>query len=518
MNMTKSEVMISCAFILVFLAVIVYATFFSKKGKLQSDSMEEFAVGSRSLGYFVVLCTLIGIFLPASSYTGWFAMVMEEGLIGQYIVVYSIAAFFMMYIFTQRIWIWGKEFHLLTQPDFVQLRFRSKPLTLVSAVCGVLIEAPWCVMEFASLGWLIAAVTGGAVSKEIGILIIGSLVLAYVIYGGMKSVAVTEVIKGILVVVVVVIGAVIICVKMFGGVGAMYTNLLAAVPEKMTVVHGGDYSYWNSIILTGTLGCFGWVSMFCRIYTAKNVKEVKKSASGGAVLVVFVSVMLYIVACGAALIPGALDAGEMAFFYMCKEAAGPFFLGLAGILVLSAAMGFIAVIMSSHGVVISENIIRAVHPNMTENGRRKSSRWSILIYGIICMVIAMQDLPNLAHIAIIVYEGVVQIIPLILFGIFWPRANKWSVGIGYVVGLAIALFLGIHPMPEVFGSWSGGCIGLIANIIINVILAFVIKTDQYTKDLFDVVKTYKEDADGQQIVTDESVEALKVVEKYGING
>jgi len=517
MEMTSKEVFISCAFLIVFLIFIIWATFFSKQAKLRSDSMEEFALGGRGFGYFIVICTLIGVFLPASSYTGWYSWAMYEGLIAQYIVVYSIASFFIMYLFTQRIWIWGKNFNLLTQPDFLQLRFRSKPLSYIGAVSGLIIEAPWMIIEFASIGWLIAAVTGGAVSREIGILVAGLIVIAYTIYGGMRSVAMAEIVKGILVLVVVIIGSVLIIYKLHGGFGNMYQNILNAVPQNMTFNTGGaySYSYWNSIILTGTLGCFGWLSMFCRVYTAKNVMEVKKSASGGAVFIVLMSVLLYAAAAGAILIPGAADAGEMSFFFIAKQAFGPIFLGLSGVMVLAAAMGFIAVVISAHSVVIIENMIKPFKPDITESQRRKYSRITILIYGLLCMFVAMQDLPNLAQIAIIAYEGVVQIIPVIIFGIFWRRANKWSCGIGYVVGLVIAIGLGIHPMA-IFGSWSGGVIGLIANVIINIILGLAIKKESYVDDLFDVVKTYKENSKGEQIITEDYTRAHENAAKYSL--
>ena len=517
MEMTSKEIMISCAFLVVFLVFVVWATFFSKSAKLKNDSMEEFALGGRGFGYFVVICTLIGIFLPASSYTGWYSWTMYEGLIAQYIVIYSIAAFFIMYLFTQRIWIWGKNFNLLTQPDFLQLRFRSKPLSYVGAVSGLLIELPWTIIELASIGWLVAAVTGGMVSREIGILIAGLVVFAYTIYGGMRSVAVAEIIKGILVLVVGIVGSILIIFKLHGGFGNMYANILAAVPQNMTFNMGGEYSYsyWNSIIITGTLGCFGWLSMFARVYTAKSVKEVKKSASGGAVFVVLMSVLLYAAAAGAILVPGAADAGEMAFFFIAKEAFGPIFLGLAAVMVLAAAMGFIAVITSAHSVVIIDNLVRPFKPNMTEASRRKASRITILVYGVICMLIAMQDLPNLAHIAIIAYEGVVQIIPVIIFGIFWRRTNKWSAGIGYVVGLIIAITLGIWPQ-EIFGAWSGGVVGLVVNIAINIILGLAIKKEHYVDELFDVVRTYKENAKGEHIITEEFEKAKEIATKYSI--
>lgn len=502
--MSNNEIIISGLFIAIFLVVFIYAAFFKKSSKLTSSSMEEFAVGSRTFSYFIVLCTLIGCFITAGVYIGWYSWGMFEGVISQYLIVYSITSFFIMYLFSTRIWVWGKNFNLLTQPDFIQLRFRSKPLTLLSAVSGIIIEAPWCIIELAALGWAVAAVTGGVIPKEVGIIFFTALIIAYTTVGGMKSVAGVEVLKGILVILIVIGGSIVAIYKLFGGFGPMFSQLMAVAPQNMTFNTGGyySYSYWNSIIITGTLGCFGWISMFARIYTARSVVEVKKAASGGGILMVLVCSLLLLLATATYLVPGALDLPDpsVAFFYIMQTAFGPFFLGIAGILVIATAIGLIGLIVNAHAIVISENIIRELKPDMKDENRRKVTRWCIVVYGIVVMLISMMDLPNLATIAIALYEGIVQIIPLILFGIFWKRANKWSVGIGYVTGLVIAVSIAAFPaaFPWV-GGWTGGIFGFIVNIIINIVLGYAIKKQAYVDELFHVVESYKEDSAGNVI-------------------
>ncbi|ATW26778.1 sodium:solute symporter family protein [Candidatus Formimonas warabiya] len=504
MEMTNQEIIISCLFLAVFLVVFIYAAFFWKSSKLEGSSMEEFAVGSRTFSYFIVLCTLIGCFLTAGMYTGWFSWGMYEGLISQYLLVYGIASFFVMYIFSTRIWVWGKNFNLLTQPDFIQLRFRSKPLTLISAISGIIIEAPWCIIEMAALGWAVTAVTGGLIPKEIGIIFFTALIIAYTTYGGIKAVAGVEVLKGILVIVIVIGGSIAAIYKLVGGFGPMFHALMSAAPQNMTFNTGGtySYSYWNSIIITGTLGCFGWISMFARIYTARSVAEVKKAASGGAILLVIVCALLLLLATATYLVPGALDLPDpnMSFFYVFEKAFGPFFLGISGILVIITAIGLIGLIVNAHAIVISENIIRELKPDMKDENRRKVTRWCIVGYSLIVMAVAMMDLPNLAHIAITFYEGIVQIIPLILFGIFWKRANKWSVGIGYVAGLVIAISIAAFPAAFPWaGGWTGGIYGFVVNILINIVLGFVIKQDTYVDELFEIIESYEEDSQGNAI-------------------
>lgn len=504
MNMSNNETMVSSLFLVVFLVLFIYTAFISKASKLKNDTMEEFASGSRSFNYFVVLCTLIGCFLTAGTYTGWYSWAVYEGLISQYLIIYSITSFFVMYAFSSRIWIWGKNFNLLTQPDFIQVRFRSKALTMIDAVCGIILEAPWCIIEFAALGWAVTAVTGGIITKEMGIILFGVLTVALTTKGGMRSIAAIEVLKGILVMIFVVGGSIVAAYKLFGGFGPMFGELMEVVPENMTINYGGvyPYSYWDSIIITGTLGVFGLISMFARIYTARSVTEVKKAASSGSIAMILISALLLVLATGAILLPGIEDLPDpnMAFYFLMQSAFGPYIVGIVGVLVIITAIGIASIVINAHSVVISDNIIRSLRPDMKEESRRKITRVCIVIYGVIVMLVAMMDLPNLALIAIAMYEGIVQVIPMTLFGIFWRRANKWSVGVGYVAGLTVAITMA--AFPDAFpwaGGWTGGVFGLVVNIAINLVLGRALKKEDYVDELFETIEHYKEDSKGNVI-------------------
>ena len=505
MDMTNSEITIASIIVIVFILLFIYLAFFHKTSKLKDGSMAEFTVASRQFNFIVVTFTLIGAFLPGSVYIGWFSWGMAEGLIAEYLVIYGSACFFVMYIFSTRIWVWGKKFDLVTQPDLFQLRFQSKPLTVITALVGFIFEAPWVIMEFAALGWVTNAITGGKIPNWVGIIFFAALVVAYVTKGGMKAVASVEVLKGILIIVIVVFGSLILIYRNFGGFGPMFEQLMAVAPQNMTFNTGGayPYSYWASIILTGTLGCFAWQSVFARIYTASSLKEVKKSASGGAILIALITLTLLILGASSYLVPGVLDLEnpDLVFFYLFSSEFGPVMLGVIGILVIATVLGICGVMFSAHGAAISENVIRIIKPTANDEERVKYTRIVIICYGAIVAAMSMMKLPNLALIAITIYEGIIQFVPLIIFGIFWRRANKWSVGIGFAVGVFIAIVIGVFPDSFTWlGGWTGGPVGFVVNIIINVILGFAIKKESHVDKLFDQANNYKEDRFGNEII------------------
>jgi len=116
-----------------------------------------------------------------------------------------------------------------------------------------------------------------------------------------------------------------------------------------------------------------------------------------------------------------------------------------------------------------------------------------LVIIIVALVIAMLDLPNLAHIAIILYEGLLQIVPVLLFAMFWKRSNKHAALWGMLVGLAVAIVFAAIPTGwEMFGGWTPGIIGCLANVVIHVILGFAIKKEAHVDELFAQIKDYDE--------------------------
>jgi SSS family solute:Na+ symporter len=488
-----NNAIITVGLLVLYFIVIMWAAFGTKAGKLKERSIEEFAVGNRGLGWIIVLFVMMGILITASTFASWFSWAVFEGLIVQYLLIYSTLGFLFSYIFAKRIWVWGRKFSLLTQPDYVELRYRSRPLTLLFAAAAILIEAPWVVMEFAAMGLLMNALTYGALNAKIGVLIIGVVVVSYILYSGMRAIAVTELIQGIISSVVIAVGLVLIVYKLWGGFGPLFRVVAETAPENLTISYGGAYSYeyWSSIIITGSLGIMGWASFFSRIYTSKSVLDIKRVSFWSALLSFIFAGILLIVALGSVVFPEIVEAAEteIAFFVLADKAFGPWFLGFAGIVVVAAGMSMVSVIMNCHGVIIAENFIKPFRREVSSEARMTIARWSLLFYSVIAIGIALLDLPNLYSIALVAYEGITQIVPMLVFSLYWKRSNKYGALWGFVVGLAISIVvtgLGIGTV------WSGGVIGLVFNVLIHVACGFLCPRDPHVDELFKVIDAYEE--------------------------
>ncbi|MDR2522976.1 MAG: sodium:solute symporter family protein [Synergistaceae bacterium] len=488
-----SGVVVTIGLLAVYFALIIWAAFCTNTGRMKENTIEEFALGSRGMGFFIVLFVMMGLLITASTFASWFSWAVHEGMIVQYLLVYSTLGFLFSYVFAKKIWVWGRKFNLITQPDYLELRYRCRPFTLFFGAASILIEAPWVVMEFAAMGKLMNALTYGSLDAKVGTFIIGVVVISYILYSGMKAIAVTELIQGVISSVAIAVGLFVVVYRLWGGFGPLFQAIARIQPKNLTISFDGTYSYekWSSFIVTGGLGIMGWASFFSRIYTSKSVLDIKRVSAWSAVLSFIFSGVLIIAAMGSIAFPDIVEAAasETAFFAMADKALGPWFLAFTGIVVVAAGMSMVSVIMNSHGVIIAENFIKPFREGISSEERLKAARWSLLIYSVLGIGLALLELPRLYEIALIVYEGIAQVVPMLVFSLYWRRSNKYGAFIGFMAGLTAAILYGVYGSGT---HWSGGVIGLVVNVVLHVACGYIFPKDPHVDDLFAVIQEYEE--------------------------
>lgn len=491
-----SKVAITIGMMVVYFLIMFFTAFIFKGSKMKEATVEEFAVGSRSFHWILVLFTYVGTFTTSSLYTDWFTWAGTEGQISMYIMCYSAPCYIFMFLMAKKGYIWGKEYKMVVMPDFVQVRYNNRKFTRFFAVMALIIEAPWVIMEFYAMGSLVEAITYGQIPHRIATIIIVAFVMAYVLYSGMRAVAWTELIQGILSSLVISVGFIFMAIKLYGGFGEMWSGMHAMMPENLTVTHGADYDihYWFSIVCLASLGNLCQLSYFTRLFTARSPLDIKKCAFIGGIVTLVVCCLQFTVASGGLLVPGAeglVDNGLL-FFGLADYAFGPWFMGFAAIVVVAAGMSLVSTVMSSHSVTISEIFIKGSKKERTEAERLRLIRITIVVYTVAALIIALMNLPKLHDIALGLFEGLLQFVPMMLFGIYWKRANLKGVATGFILSLLITYAIYIFAHNSVFG-YTGGVIGVIVNCACIIIFGLMAPVEKGTEDLFSLADNYEID-------------------------
>jgi SSS family solute:Na+ symporter len=479
-------------------------------GRLRDQTMEEYAVAGRSYPWWMMLFTVLATFIIASFYTSWFALAGSSGALAFYIVLYAVAGLVIYYAIAPRIWKWGKLHDLYNMPDFIRLRFNSPTLGILVAIGAIVIGAPWQVLSIKTFGMLMYEATNGTVPFDIGMGIITAVVLGYIVFSGMRSVVVTDFIQGIIATIAIFVAIFWIANGLFGGYGSLLNQVAAEQPGLLVVQ--GSTGYWASIILTGAIGAYAWLEVFNRIFLAKSVKEVKKVAVGGPILVVVSSFLVLVLGLGIGFVPEAASAGERALFVMAESVGGPILLAGIGVIVLAAGMSSIDSQLATVGIVTSWNIVKELKPDISNQRAVNVSRIVIVAWVGTAYYLATLELPLLANIAIWTYEGIVHLFPPIALGLFWKRGNAKAALLGIIVGLVTTYSINFMLAPGVgapvaeLGGFTGAIVGLPLNVGIYVVGAYLGSDVEYVDELFDEVAEYDGeslDVEGREEVLDQ---------------
>jgi len=187
---------------------------------------------------------------------------------------------------------------LLTIGDFYRKRY-GRAMELGTSVIIAISYLGWTAAQLTALGLVFSTLTEGAVSLQTGIIISGVIVLAYTVWGGMWSVAMTDLFQSVMIILGLAVIAWVVG-DMAGGPGKVIATASAA--GKFEFWPKGGTKEWlafTTAFLTLAIGSIPQQDIFQRVTSAKNERTaIAGSLLGGIVYFIFVFVPVYIVCAG----------------------------------------------------------------------------------------------------------------------------------------------------------------------------------------------------------------------------
>jgi SSS family solute:Na+ symporter len=429
-------------------------------------------------------------------FTAFGGMAASAGVISFYVLSYSLLTVVLMYMMARPVWIWGKTFDLRTQPDLLSLRFDSRHIKTIAAVVGIISGIPWLVLGMQALGTLFQYMSLGTLTFSQAV-IAGVAVIAlrqiWTVRMGMRGVVISDMVQGIF--------AYFVGTAMLVGLilWMMYARDIsfASLDQRLFAIPSIGSTecplYVFSLILTGAIGGWCWPYIFVRLFTADGVESLKKSAALAVPLSLAFCVALLIFGMLASKIPGVAEHPTDVWFIVSQEAGGLWLLGLAGVVVLAASMGHTDGNIQATGAQIANDLI-GNYWKLEERQLITLAKIGMLGLTILSSWLACLELPALFQLAVLAYQGIIQLAVPQFLGIFWRRGNKYGAIAGMTVGFAVAVALElVFPgyMPWAYGLTSGA-VALVVNLAIYVAFAYLIpESDADRKrvdELFDLVE------------------------------
>jgi SSS family transporter len=347
-------------------------------------SMEDFFLGGRTLGLFVVLCTVWSTLFSAYSYIGLPGAYYRTGISFFGIAGNILLNALCMYLLGCRMWALGKKHGFINMTDLFAERYGSNWVCVIAMIISIGSLLPYIGLQIRGAGLTLQGVTQNVITFEMGLLYIVVVVGFYVILGGFRSVVWTDVVQALIMLVGMVGAMFLIATRVAGGLGGVIEKAAALNPQLVSFP--GPGGVWvPSMVLTTCmvvgLGGFAWPQISQRMYATKSMRTIKMLAFIFPLAALFVNLPpIFIGLAGRIQYPD-LKNPDLVFPMMLNELVPPVFGIIIVLAILAAIMSTVSgQILSLTSIIVRDLYVRFFDPSAATEARiTKLSRLMLLL-------------------------------------------------------------------------------------------------------------------------------------------
>ena len=245
---------------------------------------------------------------------------------------------------------WLREQEFSTVPDILRRLYTEHPLiTVLAALASIVVPFGWLATQFVAFASLFSEITG--LSTIWLTVVMGAVTLVFVLPGGLRSVAWSDFLFGVVMLImsVVIAGYVLNMAGGWGGITNAVPTELASLPEGLGAAGTSAVVLWLFAIVPGTLTNQLY---YQRIFSIKDIGKARKSLIISGALVLFSGAYAFIIGMSArAMNPGLTDP---------EHAAGWILTQLPPLLLAIYAAFLMATIVSTTGSALQSVVTNAV--------------------------------------------------------------------------------------------------------------------------------------------------------------
>lgn len=420
--------------LLLFMAGMVGIGFYVQKMQKKGGAfVQQYFIGNRSLGGFVLAMTTVATYSSVSSFVGGPGMAWQIGFGWIYMAVVQVTAIFLVLgIFGKRVALLSRRLDAVTVVDIIRERYQSDKLAGLAAFIIVLFFCATMTAQFVGGAKLFSTVTG--YSYEMGLLLFGLVVVLYTTVGGFRAVALTDTCCAV----VMMIGIVLLLYYVLeagGGYFAIMDNIHANHPEMLEPLSAGNMPiglYLTQWLLVG-ICTIALPQSVVRGISYRDTKSLHHAMLIGTVVVGFMNIGINftgILAHG--VLTGSLASYGGVDYIIPKTIVTvmpPALVGLAIIGPLAASISTISGLL----IVASSAIVKDVYLHQAKkqgrqpgDGRlRLLSMLTTAVIGVVVFLIALTPPSLIWIINMFAFGGLeTAFFWTLLLGLFWPKANK----------------------------------------------------------------------------------------------
>jgi|TARA_B100002003_G_scaffold223888_1_gene228754 SSS family solute:Na+ symporter/sodium/pantothenate symporter len=454
-------------------------------GKVSSKekSLRDFYLGGSSFGVFVLFLTLFATQYSGNTMLGFAGRSYRQG--GTYVVsiMFMVVTITMISLYGPRLFRLSRTFGYITPADYIYHRFGSHWLRVICAILLCWGLANYILEQLVAMGHAVEGLSGGRIEFMTGVILLVIVMLIYETLGGMRSVAWTDAIQGVL-----LFGGCSIILYIIltteGGLPAATETIATEQPDKLQVPGWEGIRAWFSTLLLLMFGVSVYPHAIQRFFSARSLKTLRISLAGMAFMPFITTLLAFVlgfIAISRFADLTAFESDQVTLLMLLAIVNENDFIRWLVIIVFVALVAAIMSTTDSALLSIQSMITKDIYSvYINPNASQRNLLWTGKVFGwlLIAFLVGMTWVSQQTESSIwalikLKLEFMVQISPVFILGLFWRRLSRVPMLCGLLTGTGITLVLWVGAA---LGYWdtaarspwgiSAGVWGLAANYTI----------------------------------------------------
>ncbi|ALG86538.1 acetate permease [Gordonia phthalatica] len=365
-----------------------------------------------------------------------------------------------------------------TMADVLSFRLHERPVRMAAAISTLVVSLFYLLAQMAGAGGLVALLLDihDRTGQSIVIAVVGVVMVAYVLIGGMKGTTWVQIIKAVL----LIIGAAAMTFWVIAKFGfnisdilggaqqAMHDSSTEAVQNRDVLAPGAQYGgsltsqvNFISLGLALVLGTAGLPHVLMRFYTVPTAREARRSVVWAITLIGLFYLFTLILGYGAAALVGpdkilnAAGKENAAAPLLALELGGTVLFGVISAVAFATILAVVAGLAITASASFAHDIYASVikRGEASEDDQVRVSRQCIVVLGVLSIILGiLANGQNIAFLVALAFAVAASAnLPTIVYSLYWKRFNTRGALWSMYGGLASCIILIIFS-PAVSGG------------------------------------------------------------------
>ncbi len=453
----------------IFVGATLYITKWAAK---QNKSAKDFYTGGGGISGFQNGLAIAGDYMSAASFLGISAMVFTTGYDG---LIYSTGFLvgwpIVLFLVAERLRNLGK----FTFSDVAAYRLAQKPVRLFAAGGALVVVLLYLIAQVVGAGKLIQLLFG--MSYLSAVILVGALMVAYVMFGGMLATTWVQMIKAVL----LLGGATFMSIMVLKHTGFSFEGMFQAAVDthekgEAILAPGGLVKNPIDALSLGLALMFGTAGLphiLMRFFTVPDAREARKSVVVATGFIGYFYLLTFVIGFGAIIfltknpeffnavtkegktVYEMIGGTNMAAVHLSKAVGGNLLLGFISAVAFATILAVVAGLTLSGASAVSHDIYSSVirKGQATQEEEMRVSKIATLALGVLSIILGLAfEYQNVAFMVGLAFAVAASAnFPVLMLSMFWKGLTTRGAVAGGLAGL-IGAFVLIILGPSVWVS------------------------------------------------------------------